>query len=104
MSGSAGPGAGEQFLPGHSTVDMYSAATLRQILLATKHSNAVPGERRADWDYYDTFAGFRNVMNSQNNTMKFDYIGSSEQPIVKGTVAAAAVEAAQMGKNKRKRK
>ena len=70
MSGSAGPGAGDQFLPGHSTVDMYSAATLRQILLATKHSNAVPGERRADWDYYDTFAGFRNVMNSQNNTMK----------------------------------
>ena len=64
---------------------MYTGATLRQILLATKYSNSIPGERRADWDYYDTFSGFRNVMNSQNamlrdmirNTFEFNGINKS---------------------------
>jgi hypothetical protein len=38
---------------------------LRRILLATKLSNDLPGEKRADYDYYSTFAGFRAVMQSQ---------------------------------------
>ena len=71
MSGSPGPPPGQaQFVPGFPTVDMYSSATLRQILLATKYSNSIPGEKRADWDYYDTFSGFRNVMTSQNSALK----------------------------------
>ena len=71
MSGSPGPPPGQaQFVPGFPTVDMYSSATLRQILLATKYSNSIPGEKRADWDYYDTFSGFRNVMTSQNTALK----------------------------------
>ena len=71
MSGSPGPPAQcPQFVPGYPTVDMYSAASLRQILLATKYSNSIPGERRDDWDYYDTFSGFRNVMNSQNTQLR----------------------------------
>lgn len=73
MSGSPGPDpppAAPEFVPGYPNVDMYSAATLRQILLATKHSNSIPGERRADWDYYDTFSGFRNVMNTHNSSLR----------------------------------
>jgi len=85
MSGSPGPDPPPQFVPGFSNVDMYTGATLRQILLATKYSNSIPGERRADWDYYDTFSGFRNVMNSQNamlrdmirNTFEFNGINKS---------------------------
>ena len=50
MSGTQpGPGPPPEFVPGYPSVDMYSAASLRQILLATKHSNSIPGERRADW-------------------------------------------------------
>jgi len=78
--GGSGPPAPEQeFLPGFSTVDAYSQASLRQILLATKHSNAIPGEKKADWDYYDTFNGFRSVMAKQNSNLRdmirkqFDY-------------------------------
>ena len=71
MSGTQpGPGPPPEFVPGYPNVDMYSAASLRQILLATKHSNSIPGERRADWDYYDTFSGFRNVMNSQQSQIR----------------------------------
>ena len=77
MSGSPGPDppplTSEQtveFVAGYSSVDMYTAATLRQVLLATKHSNSIPGERRADWDYYDTFSGFRNVMQNQNSQLR----------------------------------
>ena len=55
---------------GHGTVDSFSSAALRQILLATKHSNSLPGEKREDWDYYDTFSGFRNVMAAQGGTLR----------------------------------
>ena len=70
MSGSSLDPATPVFLPGHNTVDSFSTAALRQILLATKYSNSVPGEKRADWDYYDTFSGFRNVMTAQNGAVK----------------------------------
>ena len=89
MSGTPpGPGPPQEFVPGFPTVDMYSAASLRQILLATKHSNSIPGERRVDWDYYDTFSGFRNVMNSQQsqirdmikNLMEFNGINKARLP------------------------
>lgn len=60
----------EEFLPGFATVENYSQASLKQILLATKHSNAIPGEKKADWDYYDTFSGFRSVMAKQNSTLR----------------------------------
>jgi len=78
----------EEFLPGFSTVENYSQASLKQILLATKHSNAIPGEKKADWDYYDTFSGFRSVMAKQNSTLRemirkqFEYNG------VKGKVVS----------------
>ena len=55
-----------EFLPGFPTLESYSSAALRQILVTTKHANALPGEKRADWDYYDTFAGFRSAMQKQN--------------------------------------
>ena len=54
----------------HPTVDTFRSATLTQVLLATKHSNSIPGEKAADWDYYDTFSGFRNVMTAQNGALK----------------------------------
>ena len=60
----------KEFLPGFPTVDAFSQASLRQILLATKHSNAIPGEKKSDWDYYDTFNGFRSVMAKQNSNLK----------------------------------
>ena len=68
--GSGPPNSGQEFLPGFPTVDAYSQASLRQILLATKHSNAIPGDKRDDWDYYDTFSGFRTVMAKQNSTLR----------------------------------
>ena len=77
-----------EFLPGFATVDAYSQASLRQILLATKLSNAIPGDKK-DWDYYDTFSGFRSVMAKQNSDLRdmikkqFEYNG------VKGRVGGA---------------
>jgi hypothetical protein len=49
---------------------------LRRILLATKLSNDLPGEKRADYDYYSTFAGFRAVMQSQvrSSVKKLEYV------------------------------
>ena len=70
MSGSSDPPPSSPFLPGFPTVDAFKSATLSQVLLATKHSNSIPGEKTADWDYYDTFAGFRNVMAAQNGALK----------------------------------
>ena len=43
----------------------YSQASFRQILLVT-----IPGEKKADWDYYDTFNGFRRVMAKQNSNLR----------------------------------
>ena len=51
--------AAPDFLPSYPTVDSYSQGTLRQILVSTKHSNQLPGDKREDWDYYSTFPGFR---------------------------------------------
>ena len=62
--------AKEEFLPGYSSIDAYSQASLKQILLSTKYSNAIPGEKKSDWDYYDTFSGFRNVMSKQNSRLR----------------------------------
>jgi len=42
---------------------------LEQILLATKHSNAIPGDKKV-WNYYDTFRGFRSVMAKQNSDLR----------------------------------
>ena len=58
------------FLPGFPSVDSYSQAALKQIMMTTKSSNSIPGEKREDWDYYDTFKGFRNVMSKQNSTIR----------------------------------
>ena len=69
-SGSSDPPPSSPFLPGHPTADAFRSATLSQVLLATKHSNSIPGEKTADWDYYDTFSGFRNVMTAQNGALK----------------------------------
>jgi len=86
----APPTTEKEFLPGFPTVDAYSQASLRQILLATKHSNAIPGDKK-DWDYYDTFSGFRSVMAKQNSDLRdmikkqFEYNG------VKGRVGATDV-------------
>merc|ERR1719219_2701907 len=70
MAGSSDRPPPSPFLPGYETVDSFKSATLSQILRATKHSNSLPGEKREDWDYYDTFSGFRNVMTAQNGAMK----------------------------------
>ena len=67
---SSDPPPSSPLLPGHPTVDAFRSATLSQVLLATKHSNSIPGEKTADWDYYDTFSGFRNVMTAQNGALK----------------------------------
>ena len=88
MSGSPGPPEAPEFVPGYPNVDMYSAASLRQVLLATKHSNSIPGERRADWDYYDTFSGFRNVMNTQNSSLR---------DMIRGVMEFNGISRARMG-------
>jgi len=83
--------AQEEFLPGYSSIDAYSQASLKQILLSTKYSNAIPGEKKSDWDYYDTFSGFRSVMSKQNSRLRdmikkqFEYNG------VKGKVGDSDV-------------
>lgn len=60
----------EDFLPGFATVDQFSQANLRKILLATKYSNELPADKKTDWDYYTTFPGFRQVMNAQGNKIR----------------------------------
>ena len=51
----------EDFLPGFPSVDQFSQANLRKILLATKYSNELPADKKSDWDYYTTFPGFRQA-------------------------------------------
>ena len=38
--------------------------------MATKASNSLPGDKRADWDYYSTFPGFRSVMEAHQTTLQ----------------------------------
>eukprot|EP00092_Neocalanus_flemingeri_P021730 GFUD01023573.1.p1 GENE.GFUD01023573.1~~GFUD01023573.1.p1 ORF type:complete len:902 (-),score=286.05 GFUD01023573.1:77-2782(-) len=89
--GSGPPNSGQEFLPGFPTVDAYSQASLRQILLATKHSNAIPGEKKSDWDYYDTFSGFRTVMAKQNSSLREMIRSQFEYNGVKGRLGATDV-------------
>jgi len=58
------------FLPSFPTIDSFSQSALRSILLSSKHSNQLPGEKKADWDYYSTFPAFRNVMSAENNVIR----------------------------------
>jgi hypothetical protein len=55
----------EQKRPGNKLPSFRRQVNLRRILMATKLSNDLPGEKRADYDYYSTFAGFRAVMQAQ---------------------------------------
>jgi len=65
----SGPGQ-EEFLPGFPTVDQFSQANLKKILMATKYSNELPADKKADWDYYQTFPGFRQVMGAQGDKIR----------------------------------
>ena len=56
-----------RFLPGYPTIDKYTQESLKRINLATKASNAIPSDRKEDWDYYSTFKGFRQVMKVQGS-------------------------------------
>ena len=67
---SEGEKEGKAFMPSYPTVDAYSQASLRRILMATKASNSLPGDKKADWDYYSTFPGFRSVMEAQQSNLR----------------------------------
>ena len=43
-------------------MDLLVNQCLKSVALATASSNAVPGEKKQDWDYYSTFPGFMQVM------------------------------------------
>ena len=60
----------KDFLPGYSNIDRFTQESLKRINLATKASNAIPSDRKEDWDYYSTFKAFRQVMNVQGGTIK----------------------------------
>lgn len=64
------PGKNKDFLPGYSNIDRFTQESLKRINLATKASNAIPSDRKEDWDYYSTFKAFRQVMNVQGDTIK----------------------------------
>jgi hypothetical protein len=59
------PTSSESFLPGVATLDEFSSQLLRQMSRATQSSNRLPSDRKQDWDYYNTFSGFRQVMESE---------------------------------------
>jgi len=82
----------KEFLPGFPSVDSYSQAALKQIMMTTKSSNSIPGEKREDWDYYDTFKGFRNVMSKQNSTIRSMIKTQLEYNGIKGRVSSTDVE------------
>ena len=67
---SEGEKEAKAFMPSFPTVDSYSQASLRRILMATKASNSLPGDKKADWDYYSTFPGFRSVMEAQQTNLR----------------------------------
>ncbi|GFV54764.1 hypothetical protein TNCV_3010661, partial [Trichonephila clavipes] len=52
---------GSFFVNGYKDAGSYSQDALRSILLATKSSNDLPSAGE-EFDYYDTFHGFRQVM------------------------------------------
>ena len=60
----------QDFLPGYQTIDKFTQESLKTISLATKASNAIPSDRKEDWDYYNTFKDFRQVMKVQGDTVK----------------------------------
>ena len=60
----------EKFLPNHQTIDIFMKESLMKINGATKASNAIPCDRKEDWDYYSTFKAFRQVMKAQGNSIK----------------------------------
>ena len=59
-----------RFLPEYQTIDSFTQESLKRINYATKASNAIPSDRKEDWDYYSTFKGFRQVMNVQGNAIQ----------------------------------
>ena len=60
----------EKFLPNHQTIDIFMNESSIKINSATKASNAIPCDRKEDWDYYSTFKAFRQVMQAQGNSIK----------------------------------
>ena len=65
----------DEFLPKHSTIDNFMQESSKKINNATKASNAIPCDRKEDWDYYNTFKAFRQVMKVQGNCIKEQMLG-----------------------------
>ena len=84
--------ASKPFLPSFPTVDSYSQASLRRILMATKASNSLPGDKRADWDYYSTFPGFRSVMEAHQTTLQCMLRSQLEHNGIKGRLPTHTAE------------
>ena len=64
-----------EFLPGYPNIDRFTQECLKRINTATKASNAIPSDRKEDWDYYSTFKDFRQVMKVQGDTIKRQMLG-----------------------------
>ena len=58
------------FLPMYPTIDNFVQESSKKIQSATKASNAIPSDRKEDWDYYSTFKAFRQVMKVQGNSIQ----------------------------------
>ena len=59
-----------EFLPNFSNLDQFNQEALRAIALATKNSNGIPSDRKEDWDFYTTFKSFRQVTDTQSETIR----------------------------------
>ena len=59
-----------EFLPNFTNLDQFNQEALRAIALATKNSNGIPSDRKEDWDFYTTFKSFRQVTDTQSETIR----------------------------------
>ena len=60
----------EDFIKGFKSLDEFNQETLKAIALATKTSNAIPSDRKEDWDFYTTFKSFRQVQAAQCDNLR----------------------------------
>ena len=69
-AGPSGSGSEPPFLPDHPTLDSFTKECMRTVGKAIQATNQLPSKEKQDWDFYQTFKGFRDVMAAEEGNVR----------------------------------